>query len=420
MTTKPCGASSKPPEAQHAVACSTQWLPVLLSLSFQPPHEQFAPEPVVCAHGLLLERSVTTAGEMHITQPAQLAKFGPPWCTDGKRPIIQHSNDSSAQYHVLFRCDQKLASPAFRVGIGSHGAPVTLMKGYGDAWNRNGSRFPGSHYWLEYTTILHDRNTGGDQSCFWPKVPNWVENARIEAEDPTQLRRVPLVVISDGVVDNIWHASGILNSWCEMRFREDVLFVMQPKYDAMGDNHLMYRWSEALGIPRSRISTLERPIMADAVIGVNHDPQWDCISRTLRLPSVTPDTIVVYSREYKDASRDIPYDITQQLAAVLGKAFPHLTVKVFFGSETVMEARQIFSSARLVIGPHGAGLVNVAFCQKWTPVVEFLSENAFRPWLMWGGHSVGLPWWPLVVESLANSDDILDLGLRTAKLALER
>ena len=35
MTAKPCGAS-KPPEAQHAVACSTQWLPVLLSLSSRP------------------------------------------------------------------------------------------------------------------------------------------------------------------------------------------------------------------------------------------------------------------------------------------------------------------------------------------------------------------------------------------------
>ena len=92
---------------------------------------------------------------------------------------------------------------------------------------------------------------------------------------------------------------------------------------------------------------------------------------------------------------------------------------MFDGSETLMEARQIFSSARLVIGPHGAGLVNVAFCQKWTPVIEFLSvEVADRPWLMWGGHSVGLPWWPLVVESLANSDEILDLGLQTAKLAL--
>ena len=36
MTAKPCGAS-KPPEAQHAVACSPQWLPVLLSLSSQSP-----------------------------------------------------------------------------------------------------------------------------------------------------------------------------------------------------------------------------------------------------------------------------------------------------------------------------------------------------------------------------------------------
>jgi len=115
----------------------------------------------------------------------------------------------------------------------------------------------------------------------------------------------------------------------------------------------------------------------------------------------------------------MPYNITQQLAAVLGEAFPHLTVKMFLGSETLMEARQIFSSARLVIGPHGSGLCNVVFCQKWTPVIEFLSEQAAdRPWQMWGGHSVGLPWWPLVVESLANSDDILDLGLQTAKLAL--
>ena len=409
--------------SESSSAVPTQWLPVIVASSSSRQAlsgerggaYSNAPKPVVCAHSLLLERSVITSGDMHITQPARRAKFAPPWCINGIRSV-RNNSDGNARYHAHLRCDQELVTPTFRVGA-PHGAPLTLMQGYGDAWKRNGSRVPGSHHWPDYTTILHDRNTGGNQSCFWPKVPTWVERARIKPEDPTQLRRVPLVVISDGFVDNFWHASGILNSWCEMRFREDVTFVMQPKH--IDDNHLMYRWSEALGIPRNRIATLEQPIMADSVIGVNHEPQWDCLSRTLRLPYETPNTIVVYVRPYNNPSRDMPYNITQQLAAVLGEAFPHLTVKMFLGSETLMEARQIFSSARLVIGPHGSGLCNVVFCQKWTPVIEFLSEQAAdRPWQMWGGHSVGLPWWPLVVESLANSDDILDLGLQTAKLAL--
>ena len=49
------------------------------------------------------------------------------------------------------------------------------------------------------------------------------------------------------------------------------------------------------------------------------------------------------------------------------------------GTLPLSEQITIFRAARLVVGPHGAGLTNIAFCQRPTRVLELASTNYPNP-----------------------------------------
>jgi len=48
---------------------------------------------------------------------------------------------------------------------------------------------------------------------------------------------------------------------------------------------------------------------------------------------------------------------------------------VFSELMSISEQASIFSSAKIIIAPHGAGLTNLVFCDPGTKVVEFFSPN---------------------------------------------
>jgi len=135
---------------------------------------------------------------------------------------------------------------------------------------------------------------------------------------------------------------------------------------------------------------------------------WSCIHRNLQVERSGPELVVVYFRGHSGPTRDIPLEIHLELVNALFKALPELQVKTFFGNETFLEVQNMFANARVVVGPHGAGLVNVVFCQEGTPVVEFITEALFRPWQMFGGHTIGLPWWPVMLKSFNSRDEIVE------------
>lgn len=53
----------------------------------------------------------------------------------------------------------------------------------------------------------------------------------------------------------------------------------------------------------------------------------------------------------------------------LGFAFVHLE------TFSVLQQAQIFSSAKIIVAPHGSGLTNLTFCQPGTKVIELFSSN---------------------------------------------
>jgi hypothetical protein len=107
-------------------------------------------------------------------------------------------------------------------------------------------------------------------------------------------------------------------------------------------------------------------------------------------------------------TRDIPIHIVAELMRVLAQQLPHLKIKFYDGSESFDEIRALLANAKIVIGQHGAGFVNLVFCQEFTPVVEFVTNELLdRPWQMFGGHSFQLSWWPVLVSSFSSRDQIM-------------
>ena len=47
--------------------------------------------------------------------------------------------------------------------------------------------------------------------------------------------------------------------------------------------------------------------------------------------------------------------------------------------KSVAEQGDLFADARMVVGPHGAGLTNLVFCREGTAVIEFMPNTYFNP-----------------------------------------
>jgi Glycosyltransferase 61 len=347
--------------------------------------------------------------------------YKPLMSSENNRHFTSHENTTSAT------CNRTITTHIMQLPSSSQN-PVVLLPGWG-------FHFPGlmknelSQDWNVYTTGI----LVNDTVCFWPIVPALAESERdlslwsqgnnaLDDSDrsPTQYKRV---MISDGYLDNIWHASVILNTWCLMRGVEDLHFVFQ--YDTETPDPI-YKWGGILGISRERIILQGfRPIVVEELLlnaPIMH-VDWSCLHRVLRLP-FDPETeryALLYVRSLRGLDRDIPDDISKDLENELERHFPHLKVKRFVGTEPLEELQSLFANAKIVIGPHGAGMVNVVFCQDSTPVVEFLTPGlSDRPWLMYGGHTFQLPWWPVLVDSFDSRSQILEAGLAVVKKALEQ
>lgn len=55
---------------------------------------------------------------------------------------------------------------------------------------------------------------------------------------------------------------------------------------------------------------------------------------------------------------------------------------------TVAQQIQLFASAKVIVGPHGAGLANLAFCQPGTQVIEiFHAQHVVPTYWMISNHN---------------------------------
>lgn len=97
----------------------------------------------------------------------------------------------------------------------------------------------------------------------------------------------------------------------------------------------------------------------------------------------------------------------------------------FTGSESYLEQAKAFHRAAVVVGPHGAQLANMLFCQKRAAVVEFVSAKRATASALYAGYAssvFGLDYWVVVANSSNGSyDDLLPEHVTpTVELALEK
>lgn len=101
-----------------------------------------------------------------------------------------------------------------------------------------------------------------------------------------------------------------------------------------------------------------------------------------------------------------------------------LRVVDFMGTEPWEEQARLFHRAAVVVGPHGAQVANIIFCQRRASVVEFVASRRSNSALYAGYASsvFGLDYWAVVSNSTNGSyDDITpDDTVQTVEMALER
>jgi Glycosyltransferase 61 len=261
-----------------------------------------------------------------------------------------------------------------------------------------------------------------NQLCFWP--PYIVGDFEIETQyllpRPNQtLQHFEKVAVASGFIENLWHAAAMLNHMCSLQPQGDIYFIFQRQQEKLPT--FVYAWSSAMGINASRILILNEPIAAKTVLTLNWKrPDWTCLHKRLHLTSFTSEEqmglAVLYFRSHSGVSRDIPLHIHEKLVMQMSAEL-QLKVVTFTGGEDLDTVQKTFSKARLVVGPHGAGLVNAIFCKKNTPVIEFITQDVFRAHQMNGGSTFGLHWWPILVPSFGSERDILD-SIATMKHAI--
>lgn len=72
---------------------------------------------------------------------------------------------------------------------------------------------------------------------------------------------------------------------------------------------------------------------------------------------------------------------------------------VTLNAMSVVEQAQLFSQAKVIVAPHGAGLTNIVFCNPNTKVVEFFSPNYLHPGYWRLSNQVGLEYYSLLGET---------------------
>ena len=242
--------------------------------------------------------------------------------------------------------------------------------------------------------------------CHWPYPPRdgWenVSEGKVK-------RSHQRVVLASDYMDNLWHASNVMNAWCELRTQPGVIFAGI----SLGIDFEPYvrLWLSHVGIPSERIIAIQDYESLSAT-EVSLVPRmridWSCLHHTLANPSPSPVSIVVIHRStVRPVLRDIPKHLHDKLISEIQRAHPRYTVETFYGNETFEETRSLFGGAVAVVGPHGAAFVNVVFCSSRTIVFEYMTPQVTSRVQMLGGISFNLTWMPILLSSFDDENDVL-------------
>jgi len=161
------------------------------------------------------------------------------------------------------------------------------------------------------------------------------------------------------------------------------------------------------------ISVLEnRHIQADSLILTSytrldgHHPQWLCdgLYNTF-VGSSAPEhnnRLLYISRA--DAKQRRVLNEPELIEALKPYGFEVYTMS----SLTMRQKAELLSSARLIVGPHGSGSVNYAFCKPGTKILDLFPDNCVAPFICDVADKRGLLYHYLLCESDGNATNAVE------------
>ncbi len=175
--------------------------------------------------------------------------------------------------------------------------------------------------------------------------------------------------------------------------------------------------AESLRLLRQEVTQLTRPLQRFRSVvftrgltyGSSQDisPLVDEFARwcraTLDLPAAPTRPKLLLSRRSAGSRRILGED---ELATALGHDFESVELERM----SVREQASLFSSADVVVAPHGAGLTNLLFCERPTAVVELVHKDAPPPYNY--RHLAGLLGHPYIAVACASEGPQRDVTRR--------
>ena len=256
-----------------------------------------------------------------------------------------------------------------------------------------------------------------DQVChIWPNAHRREGSILTPTGSPNEtLRFASHLVLASDFMDNFWHASIVMNAWCDVLRKStihDTLFVGIPAANIF--QRYVYDWLVHIGIDERHIVALNSSVglMAKKITLVRRydegpNVDWGCLHTVLRRTRRPQGKVVVIHRSTSKPDRDISSSTHSNLVAHLQRSLTDHEIVTFRGEETFEETRDLFGTAVAVIGPHGAAFANVIFCSKTAIVFEFMTREILRPWQLYGGLSIGLTWVPILLSSFMSGEEIV-------------
>lgn len=168
------------------------------------------------------------------------------------------------------------------------------------------------------------------------------------------------------------------------------------------------------GIKSHQVISIQshRHVQADSLIltsytRVNgHHPQWACDGfYNTFVGSSAPehnDKLLYISRA--DAKQRRALNEPQLIEMLKRYGFEVYTMS----SLSMREKAQLLSSARIIVGPHGSGSVNFAFCKPGTKILDLFPDNCVAPFICDVCDKRGLVYYYLLCESDGNATNAVE------------
>jgi hypothetical protein len=156
----------------------------------------------------------------------------------------------------------------------------------------------------------------------------------------------------------------------------------------------------------------DRHIQADSLILTSytrvdgHHPQWACdgLYDTFVGSSTPKDSNRLLYISRADAKQRRVLNETELIERLKPYGFEVYTMS----SLSMREKAELLSSARLIVGPHGSGSVNFAFCKPGTKILDLFPDNCVAPFICDIADKRGLNYHYLLCESDGNATNAVE------------